>query len=77
MADLADIAQDLIERRLEEDLRIAKLRRGAGTPADWDGETCYDCAGEIDPARLRLGYHTCIHCQEVRELRMKLNGGKL
>lgn len=54
----------------EVDAGIAAARRKARTPADWDGQTCYECTDSIDPERLRLtGSHLCIECARIAERR--------
>lgn len=45
---------------------LARMQRGA-PPADFDGESCYECGGHIHPKRLELGYWNCIECVELQE----------
>lgn len=64
--DSADIAQELIEHRLQQSLatrQVAQTVAGVG-PVD-----CEDCGEEIPAARReRLpGVTTCVPCQTIRE----------
>lgn len=61
-----------LAERLEETFRdraLAEVRAQAheASPQDWDGETCYDCGGEIPEQRLRLDKFRCVGCQEIKE----------
>lgn len=68
MSDIADNADKEIETNLALDLAL-QLRAGKVVPpAGWDGHSCVDCDEEVrPPARLALGYFTCITCQTARE----------
>lgn len=47
---------------------IAKARLTRKPPEDWDGESCTECAAEIDPPkRAELGYCTCLPCAHRAE----------
>ncbi|RAH37428.1 TraR/DksA C4-type zinc finger protein [Halomonas sp. SL1] len=67
--DKADLAQDLIDERLEQALAA---RRAAAEAVGRHATTeCEDCGGEIPAARReRLpGVATCVACQTRREAR--------
>ncbi|WP_295450948.1 hypothetical protein [uncultured Thiodictyon sp.] len=62
MADDADRAQEMIERTLEEAIRVA---RGPGRSLR--GTHCQDCGDALAPHRRPYG--RCIECQERAEHR--------
>lgn len=64
--DRADIAQELIEHRLQQSLAA---RQGAAAGAGVGPVECEDCGEEIPSARReRLpGVTTCVPCQTIRE----------
>lgn len=67
MSSIDDEASKLEEIQRELSLQ-AQLGKGSPEPPhDWDGVTCSECGGDIVPARLALGFHTCIDCQEYIE----------
>lgn len=69
MADKADIATELMERRLE----AALVNRPAWIGVDMAREECDDCGNEIPAARRDAApwATTCIECQSIRERRNK------
>lgn len=66
MADLADIANDLMERRMEG----ALTRLSTPAPPATNDE-CEECGDEIPAARRQAApwATTCIECQSIRERR--------
>lgn len=68
MADNADIANELMEMRLEGSLANRLL---PAAPADQD--ECLDCGAEIPAARRAAApwATTCIECQGIREAKSK------
>ncbi len=66
MADNADIAADLMERRMQAALS-SRLSLRIPNP----GPECEDCGHEIPPARRDAlpWVATCIECQSIREER--------
>ncbi|MDT0501610.1 MULTISPECIES: TraR/DksA family transcriptional regulator [unclassified Halomonas] len=69
MADNADIANELMERRLE----AALTNRPTWTGVNWARTECDDCGNEIPAARRQAApwASTCIECQSIREGRNK------
>lgn len=67
MADKADLAQDLIEWRLQQVMAARVIAGAAANEAA--GPECVDCGEEIPAARReRLpGVTTCVPCQTRRE----------
>ncbi|RCV89693.1 TraR/DksA C4-type zinc finger protein [Billgrantia montanilacus] len=67
MADNADIATEIMERRLEG--ALANRPRWVGL--DLAATECDDCGGEIPAARRQAAPWaiTCIECQGIRERR--------
>lgn len=67
MADKADIAQELIEWRMEQAMAARVATSQAANDAA--GPECVDCGEEIPAARReRLpGVATCVPCQTRRE----------
>jgi phage/conjugal plasmid C-4 type zinc finger TraR family protein len=65
MADNADIANELMELRLE----AALANRPAWTGVDMAREECDDCGAEIPAPRRQAApwAATCIECQGIRE----------
>ncbi|MGJ7459348.1 TraR/DksA family transcriptional regulator [Halomonas sp. RA08-2] len=68
MADNADIANELMEMRLEGALS-GRLTAQAPANDPW----CEDCGSEIPTARRHAASWatTCIECQGIRELRAR------
>ncbi|RAH37549.1 TraR/DksA C4-type zinc finger protein [Halomonas sp. SL1] len=66
MADSADVAAEIMERRQE-----AALANRPALHAVADAEECDDCGYEIPAARRRAApwATTCIECQGIRERR--------
>lgn len=68
MADWIDDAQAVIELHQGESIRRnLDAARRIGTPADFDGKTCYECGVDIPTARLAHGFFRCVHCAEDLE----------
>lgn len=66
MADDADRADRLVEQEIASQLSRIEV------PNPDDGrEWCEECGEQVEPARARLGYATCIDCQEMIERRRK------
>lgn len=51
----------------QRDAGVLRARRANAAPADWDGETCYDCEGDIPAERLKHGFCRCVECQTLKE----------
>jgi len=51
---------------------ILAIRRQEKPPADFDGENCTECGGDIPEARLALSKFRCVGCQEIWERQSKL-----
>ena len=67
MSDIADKADKEIETNLALFLALQQRSGKVTRPEDWDG-FCTDCGDEVMPReRLKLGYVTCITCQEFKE----------
>lgn len=66
--DVADLAQDQIERFNEQSVQRArrKAQQHETDPA-FDGESCIDCSIDIPKARLALGRIRCVECQSLLE----------
>lgn len=69
MADNADIATELMERRLEQ----ALANRPVWVGIDYAAVDCEDCGNEIPAARRQAApwATTCIGCQSIRERNTK------
>ncbi len=67
--DSLDHASDL--EMMHREQALANLRNRVEMPADFEAPYCYSCDAEIPAGRLKLGYWTCIQCQEKLELRSK------
>lgn len=76
MADIADQAQDRIDRELAAHIAAA---RGIVPPNRESGDTCAECGLLIPSARqiARPGCTMCRDCQEVWEVRAKRAAGLL
>jgi phage/conjugal plasmid C-4 type zinc finger TraR family protein len=68
MADVADVAQDLIEREDAMRSQARDARRAAAEAARAVTE-CEECGADIPKARQKAvrGCTLCIECQSVRE----------
>lgn len=51
---------------------IEAICRPERLPMDWNGKDCYDCDGDIAPARFALGKFRCVGCQEIFEKNNKM-----
>lgn len=65
MADVADIAEELIEIRLQESL--SKIQRPRNSVSS---EFCFECGADIPEARRAAlpGVQLCMACQQIHEL---------
>lgn len=70
MADVADVANDLIDNEVSSMLR---LRQGA--PVKIGPKTCMECEEDIPQARRELGFSLCLPCAEEAERRNALYAG--
>lgn len=68
-SDQCDVAAELEDRFRLEAIRVASLQ--SKVPADFDGESCTECGGEIAAGRLALGKWVCIECQVTIETQKK------
>jgi RNA polymerase-binding transcription factor DksA len=75
MADICDIAQDVIDVCTEEAERRVRQRALPEKHPDFDGTHCVDCEDEIPVARLHWGKVRCVSCQEDLEQRAKTRIG--
>lgn len=63
-----EFAERIVNDAIEEKIKAAGVeQKDLPKFATWDGETCFDCGGEIPAGRLKLGRVRCVHCQEVAE----------
>ena len=69
--DDADIAQDLIERRLEAEERRARIAARPEFDMNFDGVHCVECGADMPEVRLKLGKCRCIECQKDFEKRKR------
>lgn len=71
MADVADIANDIVQERLQLILR----NRPIPTNTPPSAFNCEDCGAPIAEGRRKAipGVQTCIHCQEINEQRFKFH----
>ncbi len=72
MSGLGDKTLEMAERLVaaQVDNQVAKARTrqcDLGKFASWDGETCFDCGGDIPEERIEMGRVRCVHCQSVAE----------
>ncbi|MCD9570135.1 TraR/DksA family transcriptional regulator [Pseudomonas protegens] len=69
MADLADIANDLVQERLDQALAARQLLRPELAAHSF--LICEDCDGPIPEARrlAQPGCTLCVTCQEIDEVR--------
>ena len=63
MADVCDLAGDLVDASTESLVRAAQQKAGKEYHPDFDGQTCVDCGEEIPWGRLILGRVRCVLCQ--------------
>lgn len=72
MADAADIAGDVTERRMEEAL-ARRYRELAARQASRVSAACEECGDEIPAARRAAApwASTCVACQSIRERRAR------
>jgi phage/conjugal plasmid C-4 type zinc finger TraR family protein len=71
MADAADIANDIIQERLQ----LTLGNRPVPINAPPSAFNCEDCGSQIAEGRRNAlpGIQTCIHCQEINEQRLKFH----
>ena len=67
MADIADIAGNVIETCLADAERRARGKSAPESHPDFDGVNCVECGEDIPQARLDLGKVRCVDCQELLE----------
>lgn len=70
MADVADVANDLIDNEVASRLRL----RETG-PVKMGPKTCVACDESIPQARRELGFSLCLPCAEEAERRKALFAG--
>ena len=70
MADVADVANDMIDSEVSSMLRL----RQAG-PVRMGPKVCVECEEEIPQARRELGFSRCLPCAEEAERRDALYVG--
>lgn len=76
MADIADQAQDRIDRELAANIAAA---RGVVPPNRESADTCEEC-GLLIPSERQIkvpGCTTCVDCQEVLEMKARRAAGLL
>lgn len=69
LSDISDIASR--EETRETEVRIALARKVEKVPADWDGETCYECGHELPPERIAAKRFKCVRCKTIEEKKAK------
>lgn len=63
-----EMAERIVSAAVEERVAQARaLQRDNPKFASWDGETCFDCGGDIPEERIEMGRVRCVHCQSVAE----------
>ena len=67
MADVADVANDLIDSEVASMLKL----RETG-PVKMGSKTCLECEEGIPKARRELGFSLCLPCAEEAERRRAL-----
>ncbi|MDX1902266.1 MAG: TraR/DksA family transcriptional regulator [Gammaproteobacteria bacterium] len=67
MADIADIANDLIANEVSN-----VLKSRAETPVEMGPELCVECEESIPLVRRKLGFDLCVPCAEEVERRQAL-----
>lgn len=71
MADIADVANDLVLLRMEQ--QLAARQPGLGESA----EDCESCGGEIPAARRpALAGRGCVRCVECQQWHERQGGGR-
>ena len=71
MADVADVANDLIDNEVASMLKM----RQAG-PVKMGPKLCLECEEEIPLPRRELGFSLCLPCAEESERRKALFAGQ-
>lgn len=64
------MAEALAQSEIIEGIRRAKANIPK-QPENFDGR-CVDCDEELPAPRIKFGAVTCIHCQCLRELKLKI-----
>ncbi len=65
--DLADIASDVQEQRLNQQIADARKPKPVDVPADFDGIRCIDCGDPMEMLRRISNRVRCAECQEFFE----------
>lgn len=70
MADVIDLANDLIDN--EVDRALNKIRQNTSQKATSGSKVCIECGEKIPDARRKLGFKLCVPCAEEEERRKSL-----
>jgi len=65
--DLADIANDVQEQRLNQQIEDARKSKPTEAPAGFDGIRCIDCGDPMEMLRRTSNRVRCAECQEFFE----------